>query len=32
VSEVGEDIPLVDGDACCREEVAVFGIVGIRDE
>ncbi len=29
MSEVGEDIPLVDGDACGREEAAVFGL---RDE
>ena len=29
MSEVGEDIPLVDGDACGREEAAVLGL---RDE
>ena len=29
MSEVGEDIPLVDGDACGREDAAVFGF---RDE
>jgi hypothetical protein len=29
MSEVREDIPLVDGDACCHEEAAVFGV---RDE
>jgi hypothetical protein len=25
MAEVHEDVPLVDGDACCREEAAVFG-------
>ena len=29
MSEVGEDIPLIDGDACGREEAAVLGL---RDE
>ena len=29
MSEVGEDVAFVDGDACCREEAAVFGL---RDE
>ncbi len=29
MAEVGEDCPLVHGDACCREEAAVFGL---RDE
>ncbi len=26
MAEVGEDCPLVRGDACCREEAAVFGL------
>ncbi len=26
MAEVGEDCPLVHGDACCREEAAVFGL------
>ncbi len=26
MAEVREDCPLVDGDACCREEAAVFGL------
>ena len=26
VAEVREDCPLVHGDACCREEAAVFGL------
>ena len=29
MAEVRQDCPLVDGDACCREEAAVFGL---RDE
>ncbi len=26
MAEVGEDCPLVHGDACCCEEAAVFGL------
>jgi hypothetical protein len=32
VAEVREDVPLVDGDACCREEAADEQTAGMRVE
>jgi hypothetical protein len=32
VSEVREDIPLMDGDACCCEEATPRSVFGLRDE